>query len=308
MTKSNSGSGRLFILDLGTRDSGPRVGRVLTCKPDGSGLSVLVDNLESNPDGIIYDPKQDLIYWTNMGASFGKANDGYILCADRHGQHVKTILPKGITHTPKQLTLDRDNRKLYWCDREGMRVMRCKMDGSDVEVLVQNGSTDRDRADASNWCVGIGVDAPRKKIYWTQKGPSKGSRGRLFRANIDVPAGERPDKRSDVELLLDHLPEPIDVEFDAKREMVYWSDRGDPPNGNTVNRAYVGNGAKSGERKVLVRKMHEAIGLTLDRSSGVMYMTDLNGSVYRANFDGSDERVILPDVGDLTGITFAQID
>ena len=294
------------MLDLGTRESGPRAGRVLTCRSDGSQLSTLVAGLEANPDGIVFDPQQNFIYWTNMGVSFGQENDGHILCADLQGRHVKIVVPPGSTHTPKQLTMDRDHRKLYWSDREGMRVMRCNLDGSDIEVLVQTGLTDQDRADASRWCVGIGVDPKRGKIYWTQKGPSKGGRGRIFRANIDVPATETPDRRSDIELLLDHLPEPIDIQLGDEGKVLYWSDRGDPPYGNTINRAYIGDGAKTPERKIIVRKMHEAIGLTLDQSSGCMYMTDLAGAVYRVNLDGSDERTILPNVGDLTGITFAE--
>ena len=299
--------GRLFFLDLGTRESGPRAGRVLTCQIDGSELSTLIGGLPAAPDGIVIDPQEKLIYWTNMGVSFGKLNDGFIMCADLQGQHIRTIVPQGVTHTPKQITIDPNRRQLYWCDREGMRVMRCNMDGSKVEVLVQNGSTDQDRMDASNWCVGIGVDTQHEKVYWTQKGPSKGNEGRLFRANINLLTGEKPDQRSDIELLMDHLPEPIDIEFDDEAKMIYWSDRGDPPTGNSVNRAFLGSGPKIGEREVIVRKMHEAIGLTLDRSHHCMYMTDIGGSVYTAELDGSNKRVVLPDVGDLTGITFVDI-
>ena len=34
-----------------------------------------------------------------------------------------------------------------------------------------------------------------------------------------------------------------------------------------------------------------------------MYFTDLCGAVYTAKMDGNDEKVLLPDVGDLTGVT-----
>jgi hypothetical protein len=37
--------------------------------------------------------------------------------------------------------------------------------------------------------------------------------------------------------LFDSLPEPIDLDLDFNRRMLYWTDRGDPPRGNTVNRA-----------------------------------------------------------------------
>ena len=38
-------------------------------------------------------------------------------------------------------------------------------------------------------------------------------------------------------MLFDNLPEPIDLDLDLHKRMLYWTDRGDPPRGNTVNRA-----------------------------------------------------------------------
>ena len=47
-----------------------------------------------------------------------------------------TIVPPGGTFTPKQLQLEKRSGKLYWSDREGMRVMRANRDGSEIEILV----------------------------------------------------------------------------------------------------------------------------------------------------------------------------
>ncbi|MGH3337698.1 MAG: hypothetical protein ACRDPL_02560, partial [Propionibacteriaceae bacterium] len=85
-------------------------------------------------------------------------NDGSIERADIDGGNRRLIVPEGGTFTPKQLTLDWRNRKLYWCDREGMRIMRADLDGSNIEVLVQTGNGDNDRRDQTRWCVGIAVD------------------------------------------------------------------------------------------------------------------------------------------------------
>ena len=74
------------------------------------------------------------IYWTNMGNP--SKNDGSIERADLDGQNRKTIVPEGGTFTPKQLHLEKKKGKLYWCDREGMRVMRSNLDGSQIETLV----------------------------------------------------------------------------------------------------------------------------------------------------------------------------
>ena len=46
-------------------------------------------------------------------------------------------------------------------------------------------------------------------------------------------------------MLFDGLPEPIDLELDLKNRLLYWTDRGDPPRGNTVNRAPIDVGFRS---------------------------------------------------------------
>ena len=93
--------------------------------------------------------------------------------------------------------------KLYWCDREGMRVMRANLDGSLVETLIETGRGDADRRDQTRWCVGVTIDPERKQIYWTQKGPDNGERGRLLRAGVEIPKGETAADRSDIEVFFD---------------------------------------------------------------------------------------------------------
>src|SRR5262249_6085501 len=216
--------GRLFFLEA----SGG--GSVISVNPDGSDRKVIVTGCRI-PDGVVVDAVAGHIYWTNMGVP--NLNDGFIERADLDGQNRKTIVPKGGTFTPKQLHLDKKNGKLYWSDREGMRVMRANLDGSQIETLVEAGHGNADRRDATKWCVGITVDAERRHIYWTQKGPDDAGRGRIFRANMEIPEGQSPSNRTDIEVLFDGLPEPIDLELDLKNRVLYWTDRGDPPRGNT---------------------------------------------------------------------------
>ncbi|WP_316396341.1 hypothetical protein [Bradyrhizobium sp. 33ap4] len=147
-SKNSSGvtrSGRLFVLEL----SGDRIHSM---NPDGSDRKVIVTG-GRYPDGIVVDAQAGHIYWTNMGVP--PHNDGSIERADLDGGNRKIIVPQGGTHTPKQIHLDRENGKLYWCDREGMRVMRANLDGSQVETLVQTGHGDEDARDQNRWCVGI---------------------------------------------------------------------------------------------------------------------------------------------------------
>jgi len=233
------------------------------------------------------------------------ANDGSILRSDLDGGNITVIVPPGSTFTPKQLQIEAKSQKLYWCDREGMRVMRCNLDGTKIETLVQTGESDADRHDQTRWCVGIAVDADGSKIYWTQKGGDNAGQGRIFRAGLHIPAGEEPATRSDIELLFENLPEPIDLDIDPSSRMLYWTDRGDPPRGNTVNCASMDIAANShAESKILITHLMEGIGLALDVKGGRMFVTDLAGSVYSANLDGSNPKMLLAAEGNLTGITY----
>ena len=293
---AKSAGGRLFLLEL----SG---GRIHSMNPDGSDRKVIVTDAHM-PDGVAVDTKAGHIYWTNMGST-PATNDGSIERADLDGQHRKMIVPPGVTFTPKQIQLDKKNGKLYWCDREGMRVMRANLDGTQVETLIETGRGDVDRRDQTRWCVGIAIDPKRGQIYWTQKGPDNGERGRIFRAGIDLPLSESPDERTDIELFFDRLPEPIDLEIDHEKRVLYWTDRGDPPRGNTVNRASID--AKPQAPEIVVPNLMEGIGIALDIPRNRMFVTDFGGSLYVAGLDGSKERTLLYAQGNLTGVAYAEL-
>lgn len=293
---SGKALGRLFILDL----SGDRV---FTVNPDGSDKRVIVTDCRF-PDGIVVDAEAGHIYWTNMGSP--KLNDGSIERADLDGQNRNTIIRVGDVFTPKQLHLDRENRKLYWSDREGMRVMRADLDGAQIETLVDTSQGDaRPGRDATKWCVGITVDPERGRIYWTQKGPDNAEAGKICRAGIEIPKGQTAANRSDIDVLFDGLPEPIDLELDPKNRVLYWTDRGDPPRGNTVNRASIDEQPKAPE--IVFDHLMEGIGIALDVAGDRMFMTDFAGSVYSARLAGSEKKNFLYAQGNLTGIAYAEI-
>jgi hypothetical protein len=295
-TSTKAATGRLFVLEVSAS-------RIHSMNPDGSDQKLIVDNCHM-PDGVAIDAGAGHIYWTNMGSSVS-ANDGSIERADLDGKNRKVIVPEGVTFTPKQIQLDKPNGRLYWCDREGMRVMRSNLDGSQIETIIEAGRGDADRRDQTKWCVGITIDPECKQIYWTQKGPDNGERGRIFRAGIEIPRGETPSKRSDVQVFFDRLPEPIDLELDLKTRALYWTDRGDPPRGNTVNRASID--AKPQAPEILITHLMEGIGIALDVANDRMFVTDFAGSVYSAKLDGSGERNFLYAQGNLTGIAYTEI-
>lgn len=268
-----------------------------------------------------------------MGSDPSK-NDGFISRINLDGSHDIAVVKPGVAgFTPKQCSIDEATRTLYWCDREGMRIWRAKLPAPatstsssdaerlDPELLYQSYHGDEQaaehaRQDLTNHCVGIAVDSKRGRIYWTQKGPSKGGKGRLFAAGVDVPQGEQPSSRGDVVCLIKDLPEPIDLEVDHARNVLYKTDRGAEPRGNTVSRVdlnvFAGQGIEGVKpdavsEEILVEHLHEAIGLALDLDGGKMYFTDLGGSVYQAALDGSGKREVAKGVGDLTGICFVRV-
>ena len=290
--------GRLFVLEL----SG---GRIHTMNTDGSDRKTIVSDCR-NCDGIVVDVEAGHIYWTNMGVP--SLNDGSVERADIDGKNRKVIIPEGGTFTPKQIHLDKKNGKLYWCDREGMRVMRSNLDGSKIETLVETGRGDADRHDQTKWCVGITIDPQREQIYWSQKGPDNAGLGRISSTNTEIPRGETATNRTDIEVLFDGLPEPIDLELDERNRVLYWTDRGDPPRGNTVNRASIDVKPKSeGMPEIVLTHLMEGIGIALDVPGNRMFVTDFAGSIYSAKLDGSQSRNFLYAQGNLTGIAYAEL-
>lgn len=296
---AGTANGRLFVLEI-------NAGKIHVFDADGSGKTTIVEDA-ANPDGIVVDGDAGHIYWTNMGNP--KANDGSIERADLDGGNRVFIVPPGGVFTPKQLQLEKGGGKLYWSDREGMRVMRCNLDGSDVETLIEAGvPATRPGADADTWCVGIAVDPVGGHFYWTQKGPDNGESGRLCRAPLAFRPGETAATRTDIEILYYPLPEPIDLDIDQEHRRLYWTDRGNPPRGNSVSRTRLDAApGKAGPPEIVFTDLMEAIGIALDVPGDRMFVTDLTGSIYTARLDGSDRRPLAMAQGNLTGIAYAEI-
>src|ERR1700728_840185 len=103
-SRAKAATGRLFVLELSA-------GSIHAMNPDGSDKKTIVTNCHL-PDGIVVDAAAGHIYWTNMGIP--NLDDGLIERADLDGGNRRVIVPQGVTHTPKQIHLDKKNGKLYW--------------------------------------------------------------------------------------------------------------------------------------------------------------------------------------------------
>ena len=155
------------------------------------------------------------LYWTNMGNP--KANDGSVFRADIDGSNMTKIIAPGGIFTPKQLqsmnptasSTGRPRRHARDA-RQSRRLARSRRSS------IQARATLVPEQDQQKWCVGVAIDADGGKLYWTQKGGDNAGEGRILRTNLEMPKGQTPANRSDIELLYEKLPEPIDLDLDPR--------------------------------------------------------------------------------------------
>lgn len=299
----NAGDSRLYFLDLGG-------GRIITTRTDGTDLKVVSSGHHSLVDGIAVDKAAGYIYFSNMGTTVRA--DGSIQRMSLGGGGLTTLVGGGKTHTPKQLTLvdmGAGQKKLYWGDREGMKLMRANVDGSQLETVVDTkGSACKDKE--CKWVVGVAVDVAGGWVYWTQKGSTSAGEGTLNRAPIAIKDGETPSKRSDIQVLLTGLPEPIDLQWVKETGTIYWTDRGHLENGRSVNRLAVGSAKSKAEitakMQTIFTGMGDAIGLAVDHAGNKVWATDLGGGLWTSDLEGQGKKKIGSGLGALTGLDFVQ--
>jgi len=72
---------------------------------------------------------------------------------------------------------------------------------------------------------------------------------------------------------------------------LYWTDRGDPPRGNTVNRSSIDT--KPDAPEIVFDHLMEGISIALNVAGDCIFMTDFAGLVYSARLDGSEKKNFL---------------
>lgn len=234
-----------------------------------------------HPDGIVCDGTT--VFWTTMGEltgtnEFGEAVyenvDGGVHAIDVDGTNRRDIIPTGGTTTGKQLALDRAGN-LYWGNREGFALTTAKTDGTGLRDLVQYDGSGQER----DWIVGVALDEANQQVYWSQKGSPEGGDGKILRAGMQIPVGQTAHNRTDIELVWEGLPAPIDLEFDDGR--LFWTDRGRQSGGESLNRATVPSPGGVGEPpEVLAEGFESPIGLAIDHEMKLAYVADLGGRIW----------------------------
>jgi hypothetical protein len=255
-------------------------GEILEIDTDTGAVTVLVPGLERVPDGLVEDPKTGRVYWTDSGP-------GAIERVEADGGGRTSIVPVGGGHTPAQPAADWIEGKLYWTDRDGIRVMCCDLDGENVETLLDGTGAGADPA--LRRCAGLAVDHGRGQLYWTQRG------GRILRATA-TPAAD-PAGRADLEILWSGLPEPIGTALDLDHELIYWTGR------DTLNRAPLPEfRTPGGPPELLADGVRAATGPAPSADGELAYVGDLDGTIYEVDVTARTKRPLLRAGAPLTGL------
>jgi sugar lactone lactonase YvrE len=263
--------------------------QVWRANSDGSGAHVIASGGGiSAPDGIALDPAVGRVFWTNMGSINGGGNNASIQSTGLDGGPVETLVRPGSgVNTAKQMTIDRMNRKLYFCDREGAKVWRASYDGSALEMLASASAAPHHDFQQ---LVGIALDQLEGKIYFTDKNAQ-----RIRRMGLTMPAGEGPATRGDIEELVAAgvRSAPIDLRLDLAARTMYWTDR----SLGIVQRAGMdlpaGRDASTRDDvEVVAAELADVIGITMDGTNLELYVTQSDGTITTFHRDGSGRRVI----------------
>lgn len=259
-------------------------GAVKVIDADGSNETTLAEGKDViEPDGIEADIDGGKLYWTDMGLG-GAADksvavdDGRIMRADLDGKNIETLVPLGITTTPKQLALDVLGGKIYWSDRGDVgdqkvnpKIMRSNLDGSSVETIVSSDLMSP---------VGIALDTPNGKLYFTDRYAND-----IKRANLDG---------SDVEVVVRDTEYPVDLALDLAQRTFYWTAR---EAGGLYRADLDGNGIDGTRLSPIIKGLHAPIGVALDLENGRLFYTDVitasqSGAIWESGLDGRHARKI----------------
>jgi sugar lactone lactonase YvrE len=259
-------------------------GAVKVMNADGSNERTLATGSDViEPDGIEVDIAGGKIYWTDMGPG-GAAdksvaiNDGRIMRSDLDGRNVETLVPTGITTTPKQLALDVPGGKVYWSDRGDVgdknvnpKIMRSNLDGTSVETIVS--------ADVIS-PVGIALDTPNGKVYFTDRYANT-----IKRANLDG---------SDVEVVVKDTEYPVDLLIDFESRTLYWTAR---EVGGVYRVNMDKNDIDGAGLSPIITGVSAPIGITMDPDKRRLYYTEVlvsevSGAIWESDMDGRNAKKI----------------
>jgi parallel beta-helix repeat protein len=240
-------------------NSGQATAKVWRANLDGTNAQTLVTPGGLNPRFIDLDEAGGKMYWTDIGR---------IDRANLDGTGVVTLVT-GLP-APVGIAIDVPGGKLYWTDESANKIQRANLDGTGVQDLMTGLDGPR----------GLALDLVNRKMYWTTIGATK----RIQRANMEIPVGQTPSTRTDVEnLVTTGLGFPQGITLDVAGGKMYLTDSG------RIMRANLnGTGVETLVNIMVGSLSGNPLGIALDTAGGKMYWTENQANkIQRANLDGT---------------------
>jgi DNA-binding beta-propeller fold protein YncE len=254
---------------------------------DGSDRTFFVET-GSSPSGVFVDVKNGFMYWTNYGGHTSKALDGSIQrCQmDNCSSTTITIVGKGKTATPGQLTLDGVNGYIYWSDTNRDLILRSKLDGSNIETVL----IFKDKISVSPF--GCEIDEEDGVLYWSERNSNR--IGRVNLPNLKMPY---TPKESDY-IVTEELNGPWEIKIDTRRHKIFITERFS----NQISSASLDGGIPD---VIVDTELSEPAGLAIDRKRGIIFISErLTRDINSVNMDGSNFKKICDSGGKYTAGMF----
>ncbi|WP_019931919.1 hypothetical protein [Nocardia sp. BMG111209] len=109
-------------------------GRVIDLDAVSGVWTLFIDGVCHHPDDIVDDPRTGRVFWVERPDDFDPARIA-IQRVEADGADRVTIVPGG-DGVPSGLVCDVDAGKLYWGVLGSPRVLRCDLDGANVESVI----------------------------------------------------------------------------------------------------------------------------------------------------------------------------
>lgn len=239
-------NGKMYWTDLGAK-------KIMRANLDGSDVATLIEPDLEIPYAIALDTLANKIYWVNASPTGADR----VQRSNIDGTEVQILVTQDQVN-PQGITLDLNKQMMYWVNSNF--IHRAKLDGTEVENLVQYRSSERPN--------GLALDLENGKMYWTLNSYTEAY---ILRSNLDG---------SNIEELvtLDYRRLKAIVLDVSNREM-YWTSN------NLIQRANLDG---SEVEDFISQDGSSLVGLALDLQTRKVYWADekLN-KIRRANLDGS---------------------
>lgn len=142
---------------------------------DGSNVEDLITvSREGYFRGIAIDSDAETMYWTEVDFDLDTAS---IWRSDLDGSEAEKILNYGPSRWPSRIELDPLDKKIYWIENKEEAIKRANLDGSNVEIVIDQNSIFSDLA----------VDPIAGHLYWldTERSTFNFATTKIKRANLD---------------------------------------------------------------------------------------------------------------------------